>query len=102
MKNHTAFCSNFKPCQHFIGEYRMIPYKMNIEQSKDVSSKRHAVPGQTEPRMRMKHMRMTHDESNHLGDCNQMASGPQGGRSEPQIDCLLITRHFSFSHQLNI
>ena len=55
MKNHTIFCSNFKPCQHFIGEYRMIPYRMNIEQSKDVSSKWHAVPGQTEPRMRMKH-----------------------------------------------
>ena len=36
---------------------------------------------------------MNHDECNHLGDCNQMASGPLGGRSEPQIDCLLITRH---------
>ena len=50
MKNHTIFRSNFKFCQHFIDEYRMIPYSMNIGQSKDVSSKWHAVPGQTEPR----------------------------------------------------
>lgn len=35
------------------------------------------------------------------GDSNAMACGPQTSKPEPLLDDFLITKGFSFSHQLN-